>query len=128
MHADFGTQMVLTPEIEKFCKSKRLSAMAYSPLLGGAYVSKKPLIPVQYQRVGNEYRLVKLKHVAEELQVNVNAVVLAWMMQSSTKVIPLVTGSSVDQLEENFQAYSIKLSDNHFTLLNQSMDQPESYL
>jgi len=127
LRSDFGTQLLLTPEIEKFCKNKRLSLMAYSPLLGGAYVRNHRPIPIQYQSVRNEYRLAKLKQVAEELQVNVNAVVLVWMMQSSPKVIPLVTGSLVDQLKENFQALSVKFSDNHLALLNHSMDQPDSY-
>ncbi len=60
-----------------------------------------------------------LKKLAKELQVSPNAIVLAWMIQASPTVIPLVTGSSVTQLEENLVALSLVLNDKQLALLNQ---------
>ena len=101
--------------------------MAYSPLLGGAYVNNDRPIPIQYKSAVTEFRMEKLKEVADDLMVSRNAIVLAWMLQSSPPVIPLVTGSAVAQVEENLQALSIKLSDKHLELLNQDIIQPNKY-
>ena len=127
LRANFGTQLLLTPEIQDFCNRKKLSLMAYSPLLGGAYVNNDRPIPIQYKSAVTEFRMEKLKEVADDLMVSRNAIVLAWMLQGSPPVIPLVTGSAVAQVEENLQALSIKLSDKHLELLNQDIIQPNKY-
>ena len=101
--------------------------MAYSPLLGGAYVRNDRSVPVHYQSKVNEFRLAKLREVAEELNVSPNAVVLAWMMQSSPPVVPMVTGSSVAQLEENFEALAFTLTKEQLERLNQEIVQPNKY-
>ncbi len=127
MRANFGTQLLLTPEIEKYCQNSNLTIMAYSPLLGGAYVNSEKSIPVQYQSTANDFRMRNLKQLATELQVSPNAVVLRWMMQSSPAIIPMVTGSSVAQLEENMKAMTFTLNDEQLTLLNHAIVQPNKY-
>lgn len=127
MRANFGVQLLLTPELQTFCLKKNLGIVAYSPLLGGAYVRTDHPLPVQYQNVFSEYRLTKLKEVADELKVSANAVVLAWMIQCSPVVIPLVACSSVTQLEENMQALAVRLSDKHLELLNEEITPPNKY-
>ena len=101
--------------------------MAYSPLLGGAYVKTDSVLPVQYQNVSSYFKLKVLHHVAEELDVSTNAVVLAWMIQSSPRVIPLVTGSSLYQIKENLQALSFTLSKEQLGELNQDITHPNKY-
>lgn len=125
MRASFGSQLLLTPELQDFCVKKNLSLMAYSPLLGGAYNRKDRPIPIQYQNLTNKLRIKKLKEVAADLKVSVNAVVLAWMIQSSPAVIPIVAGSSVVQIEENLQVMSVRLSAKHLELLNQDIVEPD---
>lgn len=127
LRTDFGTQLLLTPEIQKLCAERKITLMAYSPLLGGAYVRDERGIPVQYQSVVNDFRLTILGEVANELQVSANAVVLAWMMQSSPRIIPMVTGSSVSQLKENLIASSVALSKEQFERLNQEIVKPNNY-
>lgn len=127
LRANFGSQLLLTPEIQELCKRNKISAMAYSPLLGGSYVRDDRPVPVQYQSLTNEYRLTILKKVASDLDVSSNAVVLAWMMQSSPQVIPIVAGGSIEQLEENFKALSTSLSNGHLEKLNQDVVQPNQY-
>jgi aryl-alcohol dehydrogenase-like predicted oxidoreductase len=127
MRANFGTQLLLTPELQAFCERKNLGIMAYSPLLGGAYVRNDHPIPVQYQSAATDIRMTRLNEVATKLKVSANAVVLAWMIQSSPKVIPLVTGSSIAQIEENLQALSIRLSEKHLEQLNQDIVPPNKY-
>jgi aryl-alcohol dehydrogenase-like predicted oxidoreductase len=127
LRSNFGTQLVLTPEIQKLCADRKITMMGYSPLLGGAYVRDEREIPVQYQSVANEFRLTILGEVANELQVSANAVVLAWMIQSSPGIIPLVTGSTVEQIKENLIALLITLSKENMERLNGESVQPNKY-
>ncbi|MGV8133866.1 MAG: aldo/keto reductase [Mangrovibacterium sp.] len=125
LRANFGTQILLTPEIQDFCIKKNLGVMAYSPLLGGVYAREDRPVPVQYQSTVNEFRMKVLKEVAHELDVSPNAIVLAWMMQSS--VIPVVAASSVEQLEENLQALHLRLSEQQMAKLNEDPVKPNKY-
>lgn len=127
MRADFGTQILLTPEIEDYCRLKNISLMAYSPLLGGAYVNPAREIPIQYQSAVNDFKMKNLKQLSEEMGVSANAVVLRWMMQSHPPVIPLVAGSSLNQLEENMEALNFTLSEEQLSRLNQELVKPEKY-
>lgn len=54
--ADFNNQVFLTPEIEDLCRTKNLNIIAYSPLLGGAYLQLDQSLPVQYQSTMNMQR------------------------------------------------------------------------
>ena len=125
LRANFGTQLLLTPELTNLCETKNITIMAYSPLLAGAYVDTKKTIPVQYQSFTSEFRLKVLNDIANELNVSANAVVLAWMIQS--KIIPMVTGSSVNQLKENLVALEINLSVEQLHRLNQDVVEPNRY-
>jgi aryl-alcohol dehydrogenase-like predicted oxidoreductase len=127
LRADFGTQLQLTPEIQDFCQIKNIIMMAYSPLLGGAYIRNDRPIPVHYQSLTSEFRMTQLIEVADELKVSPNAVVLAWMMQSLTRIIPMVTGSKVAQLAENFEAISFSLTEEQLERLNQEAVRPNIY-
>ena len=127
LRSNFGTQLLLTPEIEEYCQIQNLNIMAYSPLLGGAYVNSDKSIPVQYQSAANDFRMKNLKQLAIELQVSPNAVVLHWMMQSTPVIIPMVTGSSVSQLEENMEALRFILNDEQLAILNQDLGQINKY-
>jgi aryl-alcohol dehydrogenase-like predicted oxidoreductase len=127
LRANFGTQILLTPENQDFCTRKNIGIMAYSPLLGGVYSRDDRSIPVPYQSAVNELRLKALKEVAHKQNVSPNAVVLAWMMQSSPRVIPVVAGSSVEQLRENLQALQVRLSKQQIEKLNGDSVQPNQY-
>lgn len=122
LRAKFGSQVLLTPEVQEFCASKHLAIMAYSPLLGGAYVSDKRPLPVQYQSVTGGFRMAALKEVAAHLKLSPNAVVLAWMIQDDPRIIPIVTGSSSGQMEENLQALQVRLSKEHMEMLNREIN------
>jgi len=128
LRANFGTQLVLTPEIEEYCKAQNITIMAYSPLLGGAYVKADMPTAIQYQNTVNDFRMKKLNKLAKELQVSPNAVVLRWMIQGSPTVTPMVTGSSVVQLEENLEALKFILNDEQLVFLNKDIVQPNKYL
>ena len=101
--------------------------MAYSPLLSGFYSDKSKAISPFYESKSSEVKLDALNAIANELNVSPNAVVLAWMLQSSPIVIPVVAASSVSQFRENMQVLAFQLSDGQRELLNQSIEKPLIY-
>lgn len=127
LRSNFGTQLLLTPEIEEYCQIQNLTIMAYSPLLGGAYVNSDKPIPVQYQSAANDFRMKNLRQLAKELQMSPNAVVLCWMMQNLPSIIPMVTGSSPVQLKENMEALTFTLNNKQLAFLNQDLGQINKY-
>ena len=127
MRANFGAQLVLTPELEELCRTRKLGIMAYSPLLGGAYGRTDRPIPDPYHSVSTDVRMARLREVADELSLPINNVILAWMLQSSPPVIPLITGSSAEQIQSNLDALSVRLSQQQSSLLNQDIVPPEKY-
>jgi aryl-alcohol dehydrogenase-like predicted oxidoreductase len=87
-----------------------LTLVAYSPLLGGAYVREDKPLPPDYDHPGTPARLAVLREVAKETGASVNQVVLAWQMGGPLPVIPLAGASSVAQLDENLAAVDLELT------------------
>jgi aryl-alcohol dehydrogenase-like predicted oxidoreductase len=83
--------------------------VAYSPMLVGAYADPSR-ISANYKSAENEERLQVLERVAEETGASTGQIVLAWIMQSSPQIIPLMAVSSAAQLEENLGGASLRLS------------------
>jgi aryl-alcohol dehydrogenase-like predicted oxidoreductase len=87
-----------------------LTLVAYSPLLGGAYVREDKPLPPDYDHPGTPARLAVLREVAKETGASVNQVVLAWQMGGPLPVIPLAGASSVAQVDENLAAVDLELT------------------
>ncbi|MEV4062673.1 aldo/keto reductase [Nonomuraea dietziae] len=87
-----------------------LTLVAYSPLLGGAYVREDRPLPRDYDHPGTPARLAVLRDVAKETGASVNQVVLSWQIGGRLPIIPLAGASSVAQLEENLAAVDLELT------------------
>jgi aryl-alcohol dehydrogenase-like predicted oxidoreductase len=96
--------------MQEFCSVRKLSIVAYSPLISGAYVRNDVHFPEQFRGQDTDRKLDILRTVAIELGVSNNVVVLAWMMQDRSQIIPLIAGSTVSQIEENLKSLSVTLS------------------
>lgn len=83
--------------------------IAYSPLLQGAYSSPSRLGEI-YRTEANARRREALDAVAAETGASVNRVVLAWMMQSTPAILPIVAASSLAQLDDNLLAGDLVLT------------------
>jgi aryl-alcohol dehydrogenase-like predicted oxidoreductase len=127
LRVDFGTQLLLTPEMQDYCTASGITMMAYSPLLNGAYVREDRPLTSHYQSYNTNVKLALLKKVSNTLGISPNAVVLAWMIQNSPQVVPLVTGSTQAQLDENLQALSVQLTEEQLNNLNQLIVTPDKY-
>jgi aryl-alcohol dehydrogenase-like predicted oxidoreductase len=108
------------PDLLSYVRSTGLPLVAYSPLLGGAYVRPdKPLGP-EFDHAGTPRRLAALSAVASETGATANQVVLAWLMGGELPVIPLVGASSVAQLEESLGAVDLTLTTEQRERLDQA--------
>ena len=116
--ADTGRQVVLTKDMINYCAASKLSIMAYSATLGGAYAKgiDRPL-PDAYQSAANRSRLQALRDVASAHSVSPHQVVLAWLW-SRADMLPLIAVSSKQQLQQNVTALEIKLTHAELDLLN----------
>lgn len=122
-NAEWGLQIWLQPEMVDYCRTHRVTIMAYTPTLTGAYSGRadRP-VPPEYQTPDTDVRLAALHQVAEETGASPIQVVLAWMLHSDPQVIPLVGGSTPKQFAENLGALKVKLSAEQMGRLNKAGD------
>lgn len=116
-YANFDPQIVANEDLLDYCTVKGLTLLAYSPLLGGSYDGTDKKISPQYI-CGS--RLETLKRIASSKDVTNGQLVLAWMMQSKQRVIPIIGVSNIRQLLENLGALDIVLTDGELMELNKS--------
>ena len=126
--AYFGTQKVLTPDLNEYCRLHQMTVMAYSPLLSGVYSEKEKEIPAQYKTGDSSKRLKALEGIVAETGFTANQVVLAWMLQQNSPVLPLITGSNEEQLLENIGASSILLTEDQVKQLSNSPEYDIKYV
>jgi len=116
--ARFDPQIAANEDLFDLCRTQGVTLLAYSPLLGGAYTRPDRPLDAQYLGPDTQARLAALRAVALETGATPNQVVLAWMLQSDPPVIPLVAGSTIDQIHENLGALRLSLSAQQMERLN----------
>jgi aryl-alcohol dehydrogenase-like predicted oxidoreductase len=87
-----------------------LTLVAYSALLGGGYVREDKPLESDLDHPGTAVRLTALREVAMETGATVNQVVLAWLIGGEVPMIPLISASSVEQLDESLAAVDLELT------------------
>ncbi|MBB1243651.1 aldo/keto reductase [Streptomyces durbertensis] len=99
-----------TPEALDYVREDPgLTLMAYSSLLSGAYSRSDRPLAAAYDHPGTRARLAALREVADELGATPHQVVLAWLIDGSPAVVPVVGVSSVAQVEEAVGALEVRL-------------------
>jgi aryl-alcohol dehydrogenase-like predicted oxidoreductase len=87
-----------------------LTLVAYSPLLGGAYVRGDKPLATELDHAGTPVRQAALQQVAGQTGATANQVVLAWLMGGDIPMVPLVGASAVAQLDESLAAVELELT------------------
>jgi aryl-alcohol dehydrogenase-like predicted oxidoreductase len=126
---EFALQRPALPEMLDLCEEEGVRLLAYSPLLGGAYVRADRPLHDSYAGAANQARLRTLREVAGQLGATPNQLALAWLMQSRPAAIPLVAASTEDQLRENLRAAQYRLDETTMSKLsagNQGGQDPNS--
>jgi aryl-alcohol dehydrogenase-like predicted oxidoreductase len=118
--ASFAPQISANDDLLAYCCSRNFTVLAYSPLLGGAYVENRSdrTFADQYVSPDTDARVAMLKTVAEETGATPNQVILAWMVQSAQAVIPLVAASTTKQMQENLNALNLTLTEDQLMRLD----------
>ncbi|MFP4356055.1 MAG: aldo/keto reductase [Phycisphaerae bacterium] len=109
--ADFSPQKAMTGSLLEYCHQRKVSILAYSPLLSGAYTRDDRKIGEKYMHAGSIERLAVLEKIANRRCVSKNQIILAWMLNSKPLVIPVFSASTPEQMDENLGALEIQLSD-----------------
>lgn len=112
----------VSDDVMDYAVDSGLTILAYSPLMGGYYnhQDERP-VPKLYDGDFNRPRLAALNEVAREIEgITPNQLVLTWMRQQAAPVIPLISGSSRQQLVENIQCLNYRLSPAQLERLNQA--------
>ena len=117
----FDPQIVADYKLLEYCKSKGITLLAYSPLLGGAYTRKARNFADQYIGSDTDGRVNILKSVAVEVEASLNQVVYAWMILNYPPVIPLLAASTTEQMQENLGALNVKLNSEQLNRLNNAL-------
>lgn len=99
--ADFDFLFFAGEELFDYARSKGMSIIAYSPLIGGAYTRADKPLPPQYVSERNQVRLQRLKEVASENGHTPTQIVYRWLLQQNPPVLPLMSPSSEEQMTEN---------------------------
>jgi aryl-alcohol dehydrogenase-like predicted oxidoreductase len=120
--ADFGPQIVISPELKDFALTENVALIAYSVLLQGAYTRTERELPPQFAGPGSDERLTVLAGVAKEVGRSVNQVIIAWMRQSEPTILPIIAGSKIDQLRESIVALDITLTNEQMHKLDTAGD------
>jgi aryl-alcohol dehydrogenase-like predicted oxidoreductase len=119
--AFFGRQKYVNNDLIEYCQLRGLTLLAYSPLLSGAFSSRQDRnIPEQYLGKDTDARISALGKVANDINATPSQIVLAWLRHNSPLTIPLVAGSTPEQMEENYDALNIELSKEQMTFLNEA--------
>jgi len=122
--AFYDPHVFVTDEHLDDCRSRDLTILAYSPLLGGAYVRDDRSFPAPYQGPDTDTRVETLKAVAGETGATANQAVLAWLLRSYPPVIPLVAASRPEHLRENLDSLDVQLTGDQLTRLSQAGNRP----
>jgi aryl-alcohol dehydrogenase-like predicted oxidoreductase len=114
-------QVAVDEALLDLCAHDALPILAYSPLLSCAYVRPGVALDRAYLTADNKRRLAAARRVAEDSDLTVNQLVLAWLRQSpAARVVPIVAASSTEQLDESLDALSVELTAQQLTALDEA--------
>lgn len=113
-----GAQVEANTDLLDYCASSGTTLLAYSVALAGAYSRGDRPLPPEYVSPDNQKRLDTLRAVAGETSATVNQVILAWMLQSTPTILPLIAASDEAQLRENLGALELTLNAEQMNRLN----------
>jgi pyridoxine 4-dehydrogenase len=94
-------------DVLKLCEQKGIAFIPYFPIGGGR----------------SDYNQQELKRIADKHGVTAHQVALAWLLAHSPVMLPIPGTSSIEHLESNVAAASIKLDKDDLTALDKLSDQ-----
>lgn len=102
--------VVASPEALDYAATEGLDLWSYTTLLGGAFTHPDRLQDA-YRHPDTERRLATLARVAQRYGATSNQVVLAWLLDGSPRVTPIIGPSTLAQLDEAMDARDLHLDE-----------------
>lgn len=117
--ADLWVQKHLSDEMIHLAETAEdLTLIAYSTLLSGAYSKSEDQLPEDYRTTDNMLRMALLESLAQAKGCTLNQLVLSWMRHQTVRIVPIVSGSKLEHLEENLNSCNVRLNEHEIMLLN----------
>jgi len=116
-------------ELYAVCKAYEVGVIPYSPLAGGFLTGKyrkdKPM-PKSKRAEGRKRSMTEknfalldqMESIAKGHNAAISQVALAWMLADPVITSPIISATSIQQLNENLGAVNVKLSQGEVELLN----------
>ena len=105
-----GNHVLATPDIFDYAKRRNLTVLAFSAMLGGVFNRSDRPLRAEYVGPDSDARLQALNDVAQETGATPTQIVLAWMLHSDPPVLPLISASTSDVMDDNLGALEVSLS------------------
>lgn len=119
--ARFDPQVSVSDELLDYCINRKITLLAYSTLLKGAYNRTDRELPDQYKGPHVEELLNLVKSIACEVGATPNQVIIAWMINNYPPIIPVVAASTINQIQENCKSLKVSLEQSHMDRLNSAL-------
>ena len=116
--ATFGGHKIANRDLLEYCRHHELPLLVYSSFLSGAYTRDDRPLPEQYLHADSDARLQVLRTVAKEVDATPNQVILAWLLRQD--IIPVISASRPEQMEENLGGPDVKLTDEQMDRLQKA--------
>jgi aryl-alcohol dehydrogenase-like predicted oxidoreductase len=120
--ASFGPQLAVNDDVKEYCRARAVTLIGYSVLAQGAYTRDDRPVPAQYAGPDSHERLEALRSVAAETGATPHQVIIAWMLRSDPVVLPIIAGSTQEQVRENLAALDVSLTDEQVIRLTTAGD------
>lgn len=108
--SDFGRQVVLDDDVMAIARDASVLPVGYSTLLTGAYTRADRPLPAAYRHAGTDRALSVLRTTARDAGLDAGQTVLAWMVQRSERVVPVIGPSRREQLINALDAVTTPLA------------------
>lgn len=115
---------LLTPESRDYAAEAGLEIWAYTSLISGSYDRADRPFPAVYEHGGTAARLDALARTATELGVPRGQVVLSWLIGGHPRILPILGGSTVEQLDNALAGAALELTPEQRTALDEAGTQP----
>lgn len=113
-----GNHVLATEDIFDFARRRGITILAFAAMLGGAFTRTDRPLPPQYVGPDSDARMAMLRTIAAETGATPTQIVLAWMLHSSPAVLPLISASTPQVMQDNLDALSVSLTADQMERLN----------
>ncbi len=114
--ADFARQVPASAELLDLSREEGITLLCYSPFLQGCFGRDDRPIPDGYNTGYNRNCMAIISSIADKYEVSGNTIVASWMIEQG--FIPLVTGSTEEQIIQNCEARAGLMAEDDVELLS----------